>query len=185
MDAVEALALASRALFERRWPDALAAADEALSGPLDRERPEPERGELIERPERAKAHHIRGTALLELGQRAAAIDAFTRSIEDQPRHYAWSNRGVARRDEGDLDGAIADFTEAIRLDPRYVHARFNRARLFEQRGEWGAAEADYLAVLRVDARAEPSRSAWGQARRHQGKPDDEEALMKALTGAAG
>ena len=28
------------------------------------------------------------------------------------------NRGVVRADKGDLDGAIADFTEAIRLYPQ-------------------------------------------------------------------
>jgi len=180
MDAVQALSRASNALAERRFEDALAAADEALAGQLDRDRPEPERGEFVERPERARAHHIRGTALLELGRRVDAIEALTRSIQDDGRHYAWSNRAVARRDEGDVEGALADFGEAIRARPDYVHARFNRARLRCARGDWSAAEADYLAVLRGDPRAEPSRGEWAEVRRKQGRPNDDAALADAL-----
>ncbi len=38
-------------------------------------------------------------------------------MSDSKDAPAYNNRGNARRAKGDLDGAIADFTEALRLDP--------------------------------------------------------------------
>ena len=42
-------------------------------------------------------------------------------------------RGVARRESGDLDRAIADFDEALRLDPKYVPAWVERASVWRAR----------------------------------------------------
>ena len=38
----------------------------------------------------------------------------------------YNNRGYAYRGKGDMDRAIADYTEAIRLDPKYAIAYYNR-----------------------------------------------------------
>jgi hypothetical protein len=39
------------------------------------------------------------------------------------------NRGLAHHDKGDLDGALADYTEAIRLKPDLRHGLLHRAQV--------------------------------------------------------
>jgi tetratricopeptide (TPR) repeat protein len=48
----------------------------------------------------------------------------TESVAD--RADAFINRGNAYSGKGDLDRAIADFSEAIRLNPRHAVAFYNR-----------------------------------------------------------
>jgi tetratricopeptide (TPR) repeat protein len=60
----------------------------------------------------------------------AQIAACTRQIDSgrwrghdlAVEHY---NRGISWKAKGDLDRAIADYTEAIRLDPKYEHAHIS------------------------------------------------------------
>ena len=62
----------------------------------------------------------------ERGLAAADIDEkllfYTKAIRLMPGFAeAYSNRGDARRSKGDLEGAVQDYTEAIRLKPKAVH----------------------------------------------------------------
>ena len=40
---------------------------------------------------------------------------------------AYNDRGIQRAENGDYTGAIADYTEAIAIDPNYAEAYYNRA----------------------------------------------------------
>src|SRR5262249_35076918 len=62
-------------------------------------------------------------------------------------HY---NRGVAYKDKGDLDRAIADFTEAIRLNPRHVMALGNRGAAYSAKDDNDRAIADFNEAIRLD-----------------------------------
>ena len=51
--------------------------------------------------------------------------------------------------KGNVDKAIDDFTEAIRLDSRYAMAYYNRGLAYEKKGEPDKAVADLDAVVRL------------------------------------
>lgn len=61
-----------------------------------------------------------------------------------------TSRGVERKRKQDLDGAIADYGEAIRLNPSDQFAWNNRANARRDKGDLDGAIADYGEALRVD-----------------------------------
>ncbi len=61
---------------------------------------------------------------------------------------AYNNRGNAYDAKGDYDRAIADYTEAIRLDPKYAHAYNNRGNAYGAKGDYDHAIADFDQVIR-------------------------------------
>jgi len=76
-------------------------------------------------PKNANAFNIRGLVKSSLGtkERAEALADFEKAIEIEPKFIKpYFNRGTARADASDYDGAIADFTKVIVLDPNNVPA---------------------------------------------------------------
>jgi protein O-mannosyl-transferase len=62
----------------------------------------------------------------------------------------FNNRGVARKQSGDRAGALADFNQAITLNPSDPKPWLNRADLHFDAGEFEAAMPDYNKALEVD-----------------------------------
>ena len=52
--------------------------------------------------------------------------------------------------KGDLDRAIADYSEAIRLDPKSGHAYLNRGSAWGTKGDLDRAIADFDQAIRLD-----------------------------------
>ncbi len=63
---------------------------------------------------------------------------------------AFNNRGLARKDKGDLDGAIKDYDEAIRLKSDYALAFNNRGLARKAKGDIQGAQQDFDEAARVD-----------------------------------
>src|SRR5262249_23863527 len=59
-------------------------------------------------------------------------------------------QGVRRHAQGDFAAAIADFSEALRLDPGYAEAWNNRGVAHQAAGDLDPALADYEEALRLD-----------------------------------
>jgi tetratricopeptide (TPR) repeat protein len=78
-------------------------------------------------------------------------------------------------DTGDLDGAIAAYGEAIRLNPKYVRAFTNRAFTYERKGAFAQGLADLRTALAID----PSRHEL-----HQDVRRLEQKLLKPVATAA-
>jgi tetratricopeptide (TPR) repeat protein len=72
---------------------------------------------------------------------------------------------------GDLDRAVRDFSEAIRIDPKYPDTYLERGQTFFKLGEIERAIADYSAALARDPRHGAALRARGMAHLYLGKTD--------------
>jgi tetratricopeptide (TPR) repeat protein len=72
-------------------------------------------------------------------------------------------RGVAYKAKGDLDHAIADYTEAIRLDPNYAPAYNSRGIAYKAKGDVDMAIADYDQAIRLNPNSAPAFNNRGYA----------------------
>ncbi len=78
--------------------------------------------------------------------RAAALSGQTADV----RASAMINRGEAYNAKGDYDRAITDFSEAIRLDPKYGAAYGDRGNAYYGKNDYDHAIVDYDAAIRLD-----------------------------------
>jgi tetratricopeptide (TPR) repeat protein len=82
------------------------------------------------------------------------IAACTRAISSGRLHdhdlaVEYYNRGIKYANKGDYDRAIADYTEAIRLDAKYADAYGNRGNAYRDKRDLDRALADYNEALRI------------------------------------
>jgi lipoprotein NlpI len=87
----------------------------------------------------------------------AAIVGCTKVLADQKqkpkgRAAAFFNRGNAHVAKGDHDAAIADFDDAIKLDPRNASAYNNRGNARHDKGDDAAAIEDFDAAIKQNPR---------------------------------
>ncbi len=66
------------------------------------------------------------------------------------RAIAYYNRGVAYYAKGENDRAIVDYSDALRLDPKYVDAYNNRGRAYFAKGDKDRAFADFSETIRLN-----------------------------------
>ncbi len=101
-------------------------------------------------PDDFSVEMLRGDALSDLKRYPSAISAYSRSLAINPHPWVYYNRGVARLKTGDNQGALDDFTEALRLKPNYVNAYNNRGVVRLQRGDYKGAIDDFTEGLRFN-----------------------------------
>jgi tetratricopeptide (TPR) repeat protein len=65
--------------------------------------------------------------------------------------HAYNNRGIAYEDKKDHNHAIADYSEAIRLDPNHVYAHYNRGGVYEDKKDYERAIADRAKAVQIDS----------------------------------
>ena len=87
----------------------------------------------------------------ENGDFERAEEYWTQLIDRFPSNPAvWSNRGNIRVGQNKLDGAIADFNQAIKLAPDAPDPYLNRGTALEGEGRYQEAIADYNRVLEIN-----------------------------------
>jgi len=75
-----------------------------------------------------------------------------RSTSKEVLVAAYNNRGMAYRGKREYDRAIADFNEAVRLNPKYALAFANRAAVHFDRNEYDRAITDLDKAINLDQR---------------------------------
>ena len=97
------------------------------------------------------------TPLLVLGLLLAGADhGYSQSSKEAKEAEL---KGEAAMKSGDLDAAIANFSEAIRLNPNCAVAYGNRGFAHENMGKFDAAKADYDEAGRLDPKSQPPTAA--------------------------
>jgi lipoprotein NlpI len=71
-------------------------------------------------------------------------------LSGQQLASAYNNRGIAYGRKRDFDRAIADYNEAINLDPKHVSAYNNRGVAYDRKGDFDRAIADYNETINLD-----------------------------------
>ena len=82
------------------------------------------------------------------------IASCTRAINSGARNPAinYNNRGNAYHSKRDYDSAIADYSEAIRINPKYAMPYNNRGNSYHAKGDDDRAMADFNEAIRLDSK---------------------------------
>ncbi len=88
--------------------------------------------------------------------------------QDAIGHY---NRGVGYIQQEKYDLALAEFTKAINIDPRFAEAYLNRGLLYAVQGKPDLALSDYNQALNINPRDAIAYRNRGNLYKEQGKPD--------------
>ncbi|MCP3389688.1 tetratricopeptide repeat protein [Bradyrhizobium sp. CCGB12] len=102
------------------------------------------------------------------------IAACTRAINSGARAPAinYNNRGMGYLRKGDNDSAIADYSEAIRINPKYATAYVNRGYAYREKGDNDRALADFSEAIRVDPKNANAYANRGYTYRLEGNNDN-------------
>ncbi|MBA2398856.1 MAG: tetratricopeptide repeat protein [Bradyrhizobium sp.] len=121
---------------------------------------------------------------------ATRIETCSAAINASGWHYdnlawAYANRGDAYRLKGQTDLAIADYDQAIRLEPHRSITHHNRALAYQAKGDFDRAIADYSqAISRWHLRTNTSKAEYLSHRADAYKQKGDLALSKADYDAA-
>ncbi len=83
----------------------------------------------------------------------------------------YNNRGKAYTDKGDFDRAIADFNQALGINPNYVEAYSNRGGAYQKKGDFDQAMADYNQALMISSNSAEAYYNRGSAYYEKGNLD--------------
>ena len=99
-----------------------------------------------------------GIAKGQKGDYRSAKDDFSKAIELNPNlAEAYNHRGLAEGGiangnagiEASLARALSDYNNAIKLKPNFAAAYYNRGNVFQAKGDWNSAKADFTVVINL------------------------------------
>jgi tetratricopeptide (TPR) repeat protein len=80
-------------------------------------------------------------------------------------------RGDLKYKDRDIEGAAADYSQAIQVDPRCAPAYFGRAQIRANKGQMEAAQADYTKAVESDPKFAKAWFGRGMLRTYNNDPD--------------
>jgi tetratricopeptide (TPR) repeat protein len=100
-------------------------------------------------PKTAADFYDLGVMLQGTGDLEGAIRNFSRAVELEPNADHYFARGLAYADLGDHPKAIADYTIAIRQDPKFAAAYYNRGMAYMALQQLPAAVNDFSEAIKT------------------------------------
>lgn len=113
-------------------------------------------GNYVSKHDLAVKYYNDGKMESEAGNREEAIRLYSKAIENYPvednymKSEAYYNRGLNKRYLNNFKGAIADYTEAIKLRPDYYKAYNNRGFAKLQIDDYAGAIPDFTQTIKYD-----------------------------------
>jgi tetratricopeptide (TPR) repeat protein len=104
---------------------------------------------ILADPNYDPAYLNRGITYYNLHNYEEAIANYTRAIRLRPSADALVRRGNAYDDNGDHGRALADYAQAILIDPNFDSAYLNRGITYENLHQYGAAIVDLTQAIRL------------------------------------
>jgi tetratricopeptide (TPR) repeat protein len=149
---------AEEALRDNRIDDAVAALDAALA----------------DDPDNAAAHFARGRLHLQKNEFEKALPDLNAAIRLKPSADAYAYRGYVfqKEKQPQPDDALADFNQALRLDPQNYLALFLRGLALGDSGKLKAALSDLDAALALQPESAEALQARGRVHILHNEPDD-------------
>lgn len=93
-----------------------------------------------------------GTLLQSIGKKLQAMNAYRQIKKESVLHYVAVRNNLARLllDEGDVDAAVMEWEEAIKIDKQNVEVAINLAYAYRQRGDNDEAESLFDWILETN-----------------------------------
>ena len=114
----------------------------------------------------------RGNVLMMLGQLDMAIEAYSKSIDLNPRDAnAYYNRGVAYGEKDEVDLALKDYNKAIELKPNFAEAHNNRGIAYNDKGDADIAVEYFDKAIELNPNYAEARNNRGTAYNDKGELD--------------
>ena len=101
-------------------------------------------------------------------QQQIAAKKWTRVTKAQLTAEEYFERGFTHYEENEFEGAIADYTHAIRLNPQFADSYNNRGAARYESGDLKGAIADYTEAIRLDPQYASAYNNRGAARYESG-----------------
>ncbi len=94
---------------------------------------------------------------------------------------AYHNRGLAYAAKDELDGAVADYTKAIELNPNYGPAFEDRGRVYARKGDYTRAIADVTRASELAPKGMSQEKVLAQTSRKTQPPLKSPPTAKSVT----
>jgi lipoprotein NlpI len=95
----------------------------------------------------------------------------SRTLSGRNLAIVYYNRGIGYEQAKQYDNALADYSQALSLDPNYRDAYNNRGNVYQDKDQHDSAIADYNQALRIDPNFSKAYNNRGRSYRFKGQYD--------------